>query len=83
MSATKPIIIHGQKYLTETKDGSIVKLKRFNEKYGLWVELNFSNCETTIEDDLLKIMSDEYVRQVTTKEQLNSTVDNANTTKAV
>ncbi|WP_080833564.1 hypothetical protein [Cohnella massiliensis] len=83
MSETKPIIIHGRKYLTETKDGSIVKLKRFNEKYGLWIELNFSDNESSIEDDLLKIISDEYVRQVTSKEELNSSVDNANTTEAM
>ena len=83
MSNGETVVINGQKYITETENGSITKLSRFSEEYGFWIELRFTEVESNVAEDLLKILSAEYVRQTTSKEQLISSSDNGNTTLVV
>lgn len=71
MSLPSLITFNGHEYKSEIRNGAI-KLSRFNHKFDLWIELNFSTHESVVEDELIKLISDEYVRQVLSKTQLNS-----------
>lgn len=63
MSTVVPVVINGQEYIAETENGVVIKLKRFNENYGFWIELHFSELELKADQELLKILSAEFVRQ--------------------
>lgn len=54
------IIIGNNKYTVDHTTGSI---KRYNEKSKVWVRVTFGCGIETKADELMKTLSDEYIRQ--------------------
>ena len=63
MSALKSVTINGVKYVPIFENGQIASIKRFNEKYGTWVVLQFSNEANNVEKELMHLLSEVYVNQ--------------------
>ncbi|MEC1718734.1 hypothetical protein [Schinkia azotoformans] len=62
MNADQEININGMRYIASVVNDEIVSLKRFQQKYGIWIELKFSDNQNT-KDDLLKQLTDEYIQK--------------------
>lgn len=61
------ITIGNHKYMV---DHSTHSIKRYNEEYKMWVRITFGcgNGDFTA-DDLIKMLTDEYIRQCLEKEK--------------
>ncbi|MEC1717803.1 hypothetical protein [Schinkia azotoformans] len=69
MSALKSVIINGVEYVPIFDNGQIVSIKRFNEKYGTWVVIQFSNKANNAEKELMHLLTEVYVNQIVTREE--------------
>lgn len=57
-------IILGERIYTYENINGVDTLKRFNEKRKMWITLSFSNKELGVEEELLELLSDEYLHQI-------------------
>lgn len=58
------LTIRDQAYSVELVDGKSVALKRYDKKSGFWVELSFSESETTGHAELMEKLGEVYINQV-------------------
>lgn len=70
MVAVKEFEFEDHQYTATTGDGVVKSLKRFNEKYKMWVTVNFIGDSTGVEQQLLQMLKKEYLCQ------LNEFIDN-------
>lgn len=64
MSNLAAIVIDDQEYVPVMKDGEIVSYKKFNAKYGMWVEIKCTNNSLDAENELLEMLKNEYCTNI-------------------
>jgi len=65
MVAVKEFNFDEQQYAATTEDGIVKSLKRFNEKYKMWVTVNFVGDSTEAEQQLLEMLKREFILKQT------------------
>ena len=55
------LIIRGDKYRVQQDEEGNYSLKRFNEKYGMWVELKFAGASKDIESIITEALKKQYL----------------------
>jgi len=64
MSNLYSVIIEGQQYKPVIENNEIVSVKKYNAKYGMWVTLKFTGSNEGAEEELLELLKNEYIRQM-------------------
>lgn len=57
------VVFENEEYKSVFVEGEINSIKRYNEKFGMWVVLKFSLDVSSAEEDLVAILKGEYIRQ--------------------
>lgn len=63
----KEIIIDDKKYLLIRNENGTHSLKTYNEKYKMWITVNFQKeANKEVEEELIRLLSMEYLEKVKT-----------------
>lgn len=59
----KEVVINDKKYSYHYNECGSLSLKRYNDKYKMWVKLNFTDHETDVINQVIGSLSELYIQQ--------------------